>query len=239
MRLCVNLKIRGPDMTYKPIKIAPSILSADFTRLGEEVKQVQDAGADWIHIDVMDGQFVPNITMGPLVVEAVKKVANIPLDVHLMTVQPERLIGRFAACGADSITVHVEACAHLHRVLGQIKSAGCRAGVALNPHTPAAALGEILDMVDIINVMTVNPGFGGQEFIATMTAKIASLRAMADWGGSNIDIEVDGGINSETVPLAAAAGANVMIAGASVFGHAGGIAAGIQDLRQAIASLDN
>ncbi len=239
MRLRVNLKSRGPDMTYKPIKIAPSILSADFTRLGEEVKQAQDAGADWIHIDVMDGQFVPNITMGPLVVEAVKKVANIPLDVHLMTVQPERLIGRFAACGADSITVHVEACAHLHRVLGQIKSAGCRAGVALNPHTPAAALGEILDMVDIINVMTVNPGFGGQEFIATMTAKIASLRAMADRIRSNIDIEVDGGINSETVPLAAAAGANVMIAGASVFGHAGGIAAGIQDLRQAIASLDS
>jgi len=239
MRLRVNLKSRGPDMTYKPIKIAPSILSADFTRLGEEVKQAQDAGADWIHIDVMDGQFVPNITMGPLVVEAVKKVANIPLDVHLMTVQPERLIGRFAACGADSITVHVEACAHLHRVLGQIKSADCRTGVALNPHTPAAALGEILDMVDIINVMTVNPGFGGQEFIATITAKIASLRAMADRGGSNIDIEVDGGINSETVPLAAAAGANVMIAGASVFGYAGGIAAGIQDLRQAIASLDN
>ncbi len=238
MVLYVDLKIRGPDMAYKPIKIAPSILAADFTRLGEEVKQAQDAGADWIHIDVMDGQFVPNITMGPLVVEAVKKVADIPLDVHLMTVQPERLIGRFADCGADSITVHVEACAHLHRVLGQIKSAGCRAGVALNPHTPAAALGEILDMVDIINVMTVNPGFGGQEYIGAMNHKIASLRAMVDKGGSNIDIEVDGGINSETILLAVAAGANVIIAGTCVFGHAGGIAAGIQDLRQAIASPD-
>lgn len=238
MGLCVDLKIRGPDMRYKPIKIAPSILSADFTRLGEEVKQAQDAGADWIHIDVMDGQFVPNITMGPLVVEAVKKVADIPLDVHLMTVQPERLVGQFVDCGADSITVHVEACTHLHRVLGQIKSADCRAGVALNPHTSAASLGEILDMVDIINVMTVNPGFGGQEFIGAMNHKIASLRAMVDKVGLNIDIEVDGGINSETILLAVAAGANVMIAGTCVFGHAGGIAAGIQDLRQAIASLD-
>lgn len=239
MVLSVDLKIRGPNMTYKPIKIAPSILAADFARLGEEVKQAQDAGADWIHIDVMDGQFVPNITMGPLVVEAVKKVANIPLDVHLMTVQPERLIGRFAACGADSITVHVEACAHLHRVLGEVKSAGCRAGVALNPHTPAASLGEILDMVDIINVMTVNPGFGGQEFITATTAKIASLRAMVDEGESKIDIEVDGGINRETISLAAAAGANVMIAGTCVFGHAGGIGAGIEELRRAIASLDS
>lgn len=226
-------------MTTKSIKIAPSILAADFTRLGEEVKQAQDAGADWIHIDVMDGQFVPNITMGPLVVEAVKKVANIPLDVHLMTVQPERLIERFAACGADSISVHVEACTHLHRVLGQIKSANCRAGVALNPHTAAASLGEILELVDIINVMTVNPGFGGQEFIAAMTAKIASLRAMVDRHGSNIDIEVDGGINSETIRSAVAAGANVMIAGTCVFGHAGGIAAGIRDLRQAIAIFDS
>lgn len=225
-------------MTTKPIKIAPSILSADFTRLGDEVNQAQAAGADWIHIDVMDGQFVPNITMGPLVVEAVKKVADIPLDVHLMTVQPERLINQFAACGADSITVHVEVCAHLHRVLGQIKSAGCRAGVALNPHTPAAALGEILDMVDIINVMTVNPGFGGQAFITTMAAKIASLRAMVGRAAPDVDIEVDGGINRETVAMAAAAGANVMIAGTCVFGHASGIAAGMQDLRRAIAGLD-
>ena len=226
-------------MTYPPIKIAPSLLAADFTRLGEEVTQAQAAGADWIHIDVMDGCFVPNITMGPLVVEAVKKIAVIPLDVHLMTVQPERLIERFAACGADSITVHVEACPHLHRVLGQIKSAGCRAGVALNPHCPASALGEVLDLVDIINVMTVNPGFGGQTFITGMTAKIAALRAMVDEQQSDIDIEVDGGINSETIAIAGSAGANVMVAGTCIFGHADGIAAGIQDLRQAIAGRHN
>ena len=226
-------------MTYPPIKIAPSLLAADFTRLGEEVTQAQAAGADWIHIDVMDGCFVPNITMGPLVVEAVKKIAVIPLDLHLMTVQPERLIERFAACGADSITVHVEACPHLHRVLGQIKSAGCRAGVALNPHSPASALGEILDLVDIINVMTVNPGFGGQTFITGMTAKIAALRAMVDEQQPDIDIEVDGGINSETIAIAGSAGANVMVAGTCIFGHADGIAAGIQDLRQAIAGRHN
>ena len=226
-------------MTYPPIKIAPSLLAADFTRLGEEVTQAQAAGADWIHIDVMDGCFVPNITMGPLVVEAVKKIAVIPLDLHLMTVQPERLIERFAACGADSITVHVEACPHLHRVLGQIKSAGCRAGVALNPHSPASALGEVLDLVDIINVMTVNPGFGGQTFITGMTAKIAALRAMVDEQQSDIDIEVDGGINSETIAIAGSAGANVMVAGTCIFGHADGIAAGIQDLRQAIAGRHN
>ena len=163
-------------MKKRPLKIAPSLLSADFTRLGEEVRQAQEAGADMIHIDVMDGRFVPNITMGPLVVDAVKRVASIPLDVHLMTVEPERFIERFAECGADSITVHLEACTHLHRVLGQITAAGCRSGVALNPHTPAASLGEILDMVDLINVMTVNPGFGGQNFIAAITTKIATLR---------------------------------------------------------------
>lgn len=225
-------------MTYKPIKIAPSILAADFTRLGDQVKQAQDAGADWLHIDVMDGQFVPNITMGPLVVEAVKRAADIPLDVHLMTLEPERLVDRFAASGADSITVHVEACTHLHRVLGQIQSANCRAGVALNPHTPAAALGEVLDIVDIVNVMTVNPGFGGQAFIGAMTGKIASLRAMVDQRGRDLDIEVDGGINSETILSAATAGANVIIAGTCVFGHTGGIAAGIQELRLAIKRMD-
>ena len=226
-------------MKKRPLKIAPSLLSADFTRLGEEVRQAQEAGADMIHIDVMDGRFVPNITMGPLVVDAVKRVASIPLDVHLMTVEPERFIERFAECGADSITVHLEACTHLHRVLGQITAAGCRSGVALNPHTPAASLGEILDMVDLINVMTVNPGFGGQNFMAAITTKIATLRMMADSRHLDIDIEVDGGINSETIRLAAAAGANVMVAGTCIFGHDGGIAAGIQELRQAIASTDN
>lgn len=221
-------------MTQLPVKIAPSLLAADFAQLGEDLRQAQNGGADWLHIDVMDGQFVPNITMGPLVVEAVKKVARIPLDVHLMIAQPERFIEQFAAAGAHAITVHVEACTHLHRVLEKIKALNCRAGVALNPHTPAAALGEVIHLLDIINVMTVNPGFGGQAFIHQMTAKIAALRAMIDRQKPDIDLEVDGGINRETLPLALDAGANVMVAGTCVFGHEGGIAAGIQELRQAI-----
>ncbi len=220
-------------MYDQTIKIAPSILAADFARLGEQVMEAQAAGADLIHIDVMDGRFVPNITMGPLVVEAVRRVAAIPLDVHLMIIEPERFIQSFAHSGADSITVHIEACAHLHRVLGQIKDVGCQAGVALNPHTPAAALAEILDMIDIINVMTVNPGFGGQDFIGGMASKIKTLREMADEQQQKIDIEVDGGINSATMATAISAGANVMIAGSCIFNHAGGIAAGIEELRQA------
>ena len=221
-------------MAKQNLKIAPSILAADFTRLGEEVKAAQAAGADLIHIDVMDGRFVPNITMGPLVVEAVRHAADLPLDVHLMIVEPARFIQRFADSGADSITVHLEACPHLHRALGQIRAAGCRAGIALNPHTPAAALADVLDMADIINVMTVNPGFGGQRFIAGMTAKIRALREMAEKQPHQIDIEVDGGINSETVSIARDAGANVMIAGSCIFGHSGGIAAGIKELRRAL-----
>ena len=223
-------------MLAKRLKIAPSILSADFSKLGEEVKGAEEAGADLIHIDVMDGRFVPNITMGPLVVEAVRKMVSIPLDVHLMIVEPEGFIERFANAGADWITVHVEACTHLHRVLGQIANAGCRAGVALNPHTPASAISEILEIVDLINVMTVNPGFGGQEFIATMTTKIQKLREMAQERNLEIDIEVDGGVNRETILIAAAAGANIMIAGTCLFQHRGGIAAGIEELRQAVSN---
>ena len=216
----------------REFKIAPSILAADFTRLGEQVMEAQEAGADWIHIDVMDGRFVPNITMGPLVTAAVKRVATVPLDVHLMIVEPERFIQRFADSGADSITVHLQACPHLHRTLGQIKDVGCRAGAALNPHTPAAALAGIMDMVDIINVMTVNPGFGGQDFIEGMTAKIRDLHEMAARQPQRIDIEVDGGINRATIGLALDAGANVMIAGSCIFRHPGGAAAGIRELRR-------
>ena len=222
-------------MSMKSIKIAPSILAADFGRLAEQVQLAQEAGADLIHIDIMDGQFVPNITMGPLVVEAVAKVAAIPLDVHLMIVEPERFLRRFADCGADSITVHVEACTHLHRVLGQIDAVGCRPGVALNPHTPASALGEILDLARIINVMTVNPGFGGQSIIAGMTRKIGVLRRMVGEIGRDIEIEVDGGINADTISTVKAAGATIAIAGTCVFQHKMGIAAGIQDLRRATA----
>jgi len=221
-------------MHYDDIKIAPSILAADFTKLGDEVKQAQDAGADRIHIDVMDGRFVPNITMGPLVVEAVKRVTTIPLDVHLMIVEPEKYIETFANAGADNITVHIEACPHLHRVLGQIKETGCKVGVALNPHTPPEALAQILNMLDIITVMTVNPGFGGQVFIERMTSKIATLRAMISNEHLDIDIEVDGGINSETISSAVQSGANVMIAGSSVFRHKDGISGGFEELRQAL-----
>ena len=220
-------------LTSKRIKIAPSILAADFGRLGEEVKQAQEAGADLIHIDVMDGRFVPNITMGPAIVEAVARVATIPLDVHLMIVEPDRFLSRFAESGADSISVHIEACTHLHRVLGQIKETGCRAGVALNPHTPASALQEILDDVDIINVMTVNPGFGGQSFISGMTRKLRTLRALV--AGRDIEIEVDGGINAETISTVMNAGATIAIAGTCVFRHEKGIAAGIAELRRAAA----
>ena len=217
------------------IKIAPSILAADFGRLGEQVARAQEAGADLIHIDVMDGRFVPNITMGPAIVEAVANVATIPLDIHLMIIEPEKFAQRFADSGADSITVHIEACPHLHRVLGQIAEAGCRAGVALNPHTPAAALTEALDSADIINVMTVNPGFGGQRFIRGMTRKLRTLRAMVDDSGRDIEIEVDGGVKADTIASVIAAGATIAIAGAAVFQHENGIAAGIDELRRAAA----
>ncbi|MCY3779639.1 MAG: ribulose-phosphate 3-epimerase [Chloroflexi bacterium] len=221
-------------MHHSMIKIAPSILAADFRRLGDQVLEAQAAGADLIHIDVMDGRFVPNITMGPLVVEAVAKVAAIPLDVHLMIVEPEKFVGRFADSGADNITVHVEACRHLHRVLDQITEAGCSAGVALNPHTSASSIAEILDMVKVINVMTVNPGFGGQRFIEGMLAKIRRLRDMTDTLSSKIDIEVDGGVNSATIGPVVEAGANVAIAGTCVFEHEHGVAAGISELRAAV-----
>ena len=223
------------EVTRKSIKIAPSILAADFGRLAEQVICAQEAGADLIHIDVMDGRFVPNITMGPAVVEAIAKVATIPLDVHLMIVEPEKFARRFAECGATSISAHVEACPHLYRMLEQIKAAGCRAGVALNPHTPAAALSEVLDCVDIINVMTVNPGFGGQRFIGGMLRKLRQLRAMVETSGNDIEIEVDGGINKDTISSVIAAGATIAIAGSSVFQHEKGVAAGIGELRHAAA----
>ncbi len=221
----------------KALKIAPSILAADFSRLGEQVQAAQAAGADLIHIDIMDGRFVPNITMGPLVVEAVAKVARIPLDVHLMIVEPERFIKRFADSGAHCITVHIEACPHLHRALGQIKDCGCRAGVALNPHTPANSLLEIIDMLSLINVMTVNPGFGGQRYISGMNGKIRQLRDLIDQRNLPIEIEVDGGINAATVGGAMAAGATIAIAGTCIFQHADGIAAGLAELRRAAARI--
>ena len=212
------------------VRIAPSILSADFTRLGEQIQAAEAAGAGLIHIDVMDGRFVPNITMGPLVVQAARRVTRLPLDVHLMIVEPERHIASFAEAGADWISVHVEPSPHLHRTLMFIHELGCRAGVAINPHTPAQALSEVLHMIDLVNVMTVNPGFGGQTFLTETLPKIEQLRAMITASGRDIDIEVDGGVNTDTVATVVRAGANVLVAGSSVFSPDFSVQAGIDAL---------
>lgn len=218
----------------KPIKIAPSILAADFTKLGQQVMDAEAAGADLIHIDIMDGRFVPNITMGPMIVEAVRRVTALPLDVHLMIVEPERHIEAFAAAGASAITVHYEASPHLHRTLGAIRELGCRAGVAINPHTRANALIEVLDMLDVVNVMTVNPGFGGQSLITSTLPKIAEILALLGETGREIDLEVDGGINTDTVMSAVQAGANVLIVGTAVFNAAFLVAEAIDQIRAAL-----
>jgi ribulose-phosphate 3-epimerase len=198
-------------------KIAPSILSADFARLGEEIKDVERGGADYIHVDVMDGHFVPNITIGPLIVEAIRPITKLPLDVHLMIENPDRYIQHFAQAGADIITVHVEACIHLHRTIQLIKDHGVKAGVVLNPATPVDTLQHIIDDLDMVLLMTVNPGFGGQKFIKQVLPKIYAVSEMAKSKGLSIDIEVDGGVNSETAKLCIEAGANVLVAGSAIY----------------------
>jgi len=214
-----------------PVKIAPSILSADFSRLGEHVQEAEAAGADWIHVDVMDGHFVPNITIGPLVVRALRPITKLPLDVHLMIENPNRYVADFAGAGADWITVHVETCPHLHRTIQQIRELGCKPGVTLNPATPLSTLEEILPDVDLVLIMSVNPGFGGQSYIPGSTAKIARLRRMLDNIGSNAEIEVDGGVNTETIAEVAGAGATVLVAGSAVFNDKASVAENIQQLR--------
>ncbi|MDD4876806.1 MAG: ribulose-phosphate 3-epimerase [Dehalococcoidales bacterium] len=199
------------------IKIAPSILSADFSRLGEQIAEVTEAGADYIHIDVMDGQFVPQITIGAPVVAAVRRWTDLPLDVHLMIKEPERQISQFADAGADVITVHIEACPHIHRVVQIIKKLGVKAGVSLNPGTPMDALREILPFIDLALVMTVNPGFGGQIFIKEMLDKIANLRRVLDNRDFTAELEVDGGINAENAATILNAGATIIVAGSAVF----------------------
>jgi len=201
-----------------PIRVAPSILSADFGRLAEEVRAVEAAGADVVHVDVMDGRFVPNITVGPLVVEAVRRITKLPIDTHLMIVEPERYVEAFARAGSDVISVHAEVSPHLHRTLQAIRAAGARPAVALNPSTPASAVECVLGDCEMVLVMTVNPGFGGQRYIEACTAKVSQLRAMADARGQALDIEVDGGVNAATAGKVAAAGANVLVAGTAVFG---------------------
>jgi ribulose-phosphate 3-epimerase len=220
------------------IKIAPSILSADFARLGEQVQEAVDAGVGYIHIDVMDGHFVPNLSFGALVVEAVKPItsaAGVVLDVHLMIERPEALIPDFIRAGADNITVHVETCPHLHRTIHQIKEGGINAGVTLNPATPLSTLEEILPEVDLILVMSVNPGFGGQSYILTSTQKLAKLRHMLDERGlTHVEIEVDGGISVENASEVTEAGATILVAGSAIFNDRGSIAENINALRLAI-----
>lgn len=211
------------------IKIAPSILSADFANLGKEIKDVENGGADYIHVDVMDGHFVPNITIGPLIVNAIRPTTSLPLDVHLMIENPDLYIPEFAKAGADIITVHVEACKHLHRTIHLIKDNGVKAGVVLNPATPVNVIEHILDDIDMVLFMTVNPGFGGQKFIHSVLPKIKTAAQMIKDRGLNIEIEVDGGVNPETAKLCIEAGANVLVAGSAVFN--------MEDRKNAIAAI--
>ena len=216
------------------IKILPSILAADFRCLGEQVADVDRAGADGIHLDVMDGRFVPNITLGPCIVEAVRQSTNLPLDVHLMIVEPERYLNDFAQAGADILSVHQEACPHLHRTVQHIKQLDKKAGVVLNPSTPLSILADILDDVDLILIMSVNPGFGGQSFIEASVDKVRRLRHLLDDRGSQAALEIDGGIDFRTAPRAVSAGATMLVAGSAIFRAPGGAAEGVRRLRESI-----
>jgi ribulose-phosphate 3-epimerase len=213
----------------RPILVAPSILAADFGRLADEVRAVEAAGADYVHVDIMDGRFVPNITIGPVAVAALRKATRLPLDVHLMILEPERYVAEFADAGADILTVHLEASPHLHRTIQQIRALGKKAGVSLNPHTGIEGLDTVLPELAMVLLMTVNPGFGGQKFIDAVVPKVRALRAVIERRGLDVDIEVDGGIVPDTAATTVAAGANVLVAGSAVFGR--------PDYRRAISDL--
>lgn len=218
----------------RPHLIAPSILSADFTRLGEQLAEAEAAGADWFHVDIIDGHFAPNLTMGPAVLAACRRASRLPMDVHLMIERPEHMLEPFARAGADLLTIHIEACPHIHRVLQTIQGMGLKAGVSLNPGTPPEAVREVLPLVDLVLVMSVNPGFSGQSFIESVVPKIQTLRTWLDEGGYKAHLEVDGGIAPATAPRVAQAGADVFVAANAIFGHPQGIAAGLQALRAAL-----
>ncbi len=220
------------------VRIAPSILASDFGRLTEQVLEAEEAGVDWIHVDVMDGRFVPNITVGPAIAEAVRRATRLPVDVHLMIEAPDRYVQAFADAGADYLTVHREVCPHLHRTLQNIRAAGARPGVAVNPATPVESVAPVLPDVDLLLVMSVNPGFGGQSFIPSAIRRLARARALLDAHGTgNAVLEVDGGIDAATAPGVAGAGADVLVAGSAVYGHPEGVAAGVAALRGAVETV--
>jgi len=216
------------------MKIAPSILSCDFSRLADEIQTVESGGADWIHVDVMDGHFVPNITIGPIITAGARKATDLPLDVHLMIEQPDRYLEAFVDAGADWLTVHAEACTHLHRTVQRIRELGARAGVAINPATPLASLTDVVPYIDLLLVMSVNPGFGGQSYISASTAKVGDARTLLDEMGSTAELEVDGGVDAGNVGELQAAGASVVVAGSAVYGHVDGAAAGVRLIRDAL-----
>ena len=218
------------------MKIAPSILSCDFSRLSDEIQAVESGGADWIHVDVMDGHFVPNITIGPVITAGARKATDLPLDVHLMIERPDRYLEAFVSAGADWLTVHAEACTHLHRTVHRIRELGARPGVAINPATPLAAVTDVVPYIDLLLVMAVNPGFGGQSYIATSTAKVQNACALLDEMGSAAELEVDGGVDSGNVGNIRAAGATVVVAGSAVYGHAEGAGAGVRSIRDALSN---
>ncbi len=215
------------------MKIAPSILSADFARLSDEIGGIEEGGAEWVHVDVMDGHFVPNITIGPLIVDAARRSTNLPLDVHLMIENPDHYVEAFVKAGADIVTVHQEACTHLHRTIQKIHELGAKAGVAINPGTSLEAIRDVLPYLDLLLVMSVNPGFGGQSYIEASTAKLGRARAMLDEVGSDAELEVDGGVGVSNVEEIVNAGASVVVAGSAVYGHPDGAAAGVRAIRSA------